>query len=202
VIFRGIVITLLPAYTFASVNGAISVGQAGHPIFNNGIYPSGNNWNGNYFSHDIVNGPSLNALITCNQAMGNQIGLTELTYGCGKVMFGGMVTPNFHQPQPNGDNLRRAILDYLHPCTGGYNYSCPIYIIPLNNSIQAKCHGPILLAWNQSGGGCGSDSLHYLLSFGTNNPPTNIYNQLDIGNTLSYTLTNPPINFIPGQKYY
>ena len=199
--FGGVIITLNPAYNYASGPGNVIAGQGGHPIFNNVTYPSNTAWTGNYFSHDIITGPSGTSLITCPNAQGNQVGLTELVIGCGKVFFGGMTSTSFHSPQPDADNLRQAILAYMTPCLG-QPVSCPTYIAPLNGAIESNCNGPILLSWHPGGGGCGADSIHYLLSFGTDNPPTNIYNMMDIGKDTTYLLTNPGANLVPGQTYY
>ena len=199
--FGGVTITLNPAYIYASAPGAVTVGQGGHPIFNNGLYPSGASWTGNYFSHDVINGPSGTNLITCTGAQGNQIGLTELQDGCGIVLFGGMTSTSWHSPQPDADNLLNAIYDYMTPCVG-QPISCPTYISPANHSIEPNCLGPVMLSWNGGGAGCGADSIHFLLSNGTDNPPTNVYNQLDIGNVNFYILSNPPLTFVPGQTYY
>jgi subtilisin-like proprotein convertase family protein len=81
-----------------------------HPIFNGPFTPVGTSWTGGYFAHAWVSGTDLLPLIV-NPANGHTI-LGEKTWGLGRVLFGGMTTPNFHSPSPNAANLRANILAY------------------------------------------------------------------------------------------
>jgi hypothetical protein len=40
--------------------------------------------------------------------------LSSKPFGAGLVLFGGMTTTNFHQPQPQATNLRQNILYFLY----------------------------------------------------------------------------------------
>ncbi|MFZ4401817.1 MAG: T9SS type A sorting domain-containing protein, partial [Bacteroidales bacterium] len=58
-------------------------------------------------------------------------------------------------------------------------------VAPINNSVNVIAK-PIL-KWTSTGG----YPTAYRLSLGTNNPPSNLINNLDLGNVTSYTITTP-----------
>jgi VCBS repeat-containing protein len=94
---------------------ASSVGYAvdpNHPIFLGPNGSAGVSWYGNYFSHDIILGESLTALITSGPDGTGYVLLGEESYGRGLVLFGGMTDPSFQGPQPDADNLRANIISY------------------------------------------------------------------------------------------
>jgi len=101
-------------------NSANSVEAADltHPIFNGPFLPVGNNWTGSSFSHASVSGPDLIPLVV---EVGNpsEIILGEKKWGAGKVFFGGMTLPNFHNPNPEAENLRKNILSIT--VSNGFN---------------------------------------------------------------------------------
>jgi gliding motility-associated-like protein len=71
--------------------------------------------------------------------------------------------------------------------------NCPTLTTPINGATNVGT--PASLNWTAPTGG-GTVS-YYKLYFGTNNPPTNIYNGLNIGNVLTYS---PTMN--PSTTYY
>jgi len=73
-------------------------------------------------------------------------------------------------------------------CTTVAIPNCPTPTIPANGAINVGT--PASLNWTAPTSG-GTVS-YYKLYFGTNNPPTNIYNGLNIGNVLTYSLTMNP----------
>lgn len=90
-----------------------------NPIFNGPNTPAGTRYSGNSFGHAFITGSGLTPLI--DRTVGDTpIGLPDPTAvvlasyrsGCGFTLIGGITTPNFHQPQPNGRNLRANILVY------------------------------------------------------------------------------------------
>jgi len=86
----------------------ISTGQESHPIF---IGPGncGDVWTGNSFAHAIIEG-SITTLIV---NPGEKIVCGEISWGDGKVIFGGMTVTEFHDPQPEATYLRMNIHSYL-----------------------------------------------------------------------------------------
>ena len=83
--------------------------------------PAGTAYTGNFYTHGFITGPGLTTLIQ-NQNAPFQIGLAEKAWGSGIVMFGAMTTTNWHNPQPNADNLRRNMWEYLYgTCGAGCN---------------------------------------------------------------------------------
>jgi hypothetical protein len=86
-----------------------------HPIFNGPYTPAGTEYTGTSFGHATVTGAGLTNLMEDLFAPGNVV-LAEKAWGDGMVMFGGMTTDNWHDPDPNAANLRANILSYLS-CT-------------------------------------------------------------------------------------
>lgn len=82
---------------------------AAQPIVNGPNGSAGTSWTGNNFSHDYLTGAGMNTLIIDAY---NRTILSDMNYGAGYVMFGGLTTPNFHNPDPQADNLRANMLDY------------------------------------------------------------------------------------------
>ncbi len=113
-VFGGVTLDLT-YYDSHSSTGDIAAGQGGHSIFNGPYAPVGLSWSGTFFSHDNVIGAGGTALI---DGTGGDI-LTELLWGNGTVMFGGMTATIFHAPNPDVDNLRNNILSYLSGICGG-----------------------------------------------------------------------------------
>ncbi|HRI20288.1 MAG TPA: fibronectin type III domain-containing protein [Panacibacter sp.] len=106
--FDGTYLHFIP-YTSASSSGEIVAGQEAHTIFNGPYAPVGKAWTGNYFSHTYLTGGSAVPLITGTAGTV----LSELQWGSGFVLFGGMTTANFHLPEPQANNLRANIYAYL-----------------------------------------------------------------------------------------
>lgn len=83
--------------------------NAAHPIFNGPSTPAGTAYIGNFFSHAFVTGAGLSPIILDDQLRSV---LSEMTWGSGLVLFGGMTTDNFHGPLPDSENLNDNILYY------------------------------------------------------------------------------------------
>ncbi len=81
-----------------------------HPIFNGPYLPTGLVWDGNYFGHSTVDVPCGFILIDNG---GSSSLASEMTYGSGIVIFGGMTVTSWHDPAPHASNMRKNILDYL-----------------------------------------------------------------------------------------
>lgn len=103
----GVSLNFAPDYSLVSYQGLAA--RPSHPIFNGPSTPVGAAWSGSGFAHATVSGAGLTALIT-NDTGG--LLLAERSWGLGRVLFGGMTTPNFHSPSPQGLNLRANILAY------------------------------------------------------------------------------------------
>lgn len=81
-----------------------------HPIFAGPYTPTGTSWTGNYFGHATVSVPCGFTLIE------NEYGdvlASEMTFGLGVIIFGGMTTTSWHAPAPQASNMRKNIHDYL-----------------------------------------------------------------------------------------
>ena len=78
-----------------------------HAIFNGPYGATGNVFTGNWFGHATVTGAGLNDLIL--NANGDSV-LSEMAYGAGFLMVGGMTTLNFQDP--NSDILRQNVIHY------------------------------------------------------------------------------------------
>jgi hypothetical protein len=89
-----------------SPNGGAVDGE--HAIFNGPNGNAGTSWTGNYFSHDYITGTGLTSLISGDYGSV----LAELNYGSGLVLFGGMTSTFFHDPDLQAAILRANILDY------------------------------------------------------------------------------------------
>jgi hypothetical protein len=91
--------------------------NAAHVIFNGPNGSAGTSWSGNYFSHDTVDGgPGLVALI--NGQSGTV--LAELSYGDGHVLFGGITSSYFHDPDQQANILRANMLSYTASFASDY----------------------------------------------------------------------------------
>ncbi len=82
-----------------------------HPIFNGPYTPAGTSWSGTYFGHSTVSGPGLITLI--EDALSGKSVCSELSWGGGKVIFGGMTVTSWHSPSPQNVNVRQNIFEYL-----------------------------------------------------------------------------------------
>lgn len=102
---------------FIYINSAL-VQAPGHPVFNQPFTPANGHFFGSSFLHAGITGPAGTTLITDDT--GSVIGLSEKSYGAGKVYFGAMTMPYFHTPQPNAQHLRQNILADLNAhCNAG-----------------------------------------------------------------------------------
>lgn len=85
--------------------------DAGHPIWNGPNLPAATMFTGGSYAHATVSGPGLTSLIV---DAGGAVNLAELpAYGNGIVIFGGLTTSNFWDPQPDALNIRANIIAYL-----------------------------------------------------------------------------------------
>jgi hypothetical protein len=111
-------------YNFTVASYSVTVSNPSHPLFSQSFQPVATSYTGFYFAHDLISGSGLSVIITGD---GNDIGVTDIvlaekTWGSGKVMFGGITTPNFHEPNPEASNLRRNTLKYLYNEAGFNTY--------------------------------------------------------------------------------
>ena len=189
--FGGVVLFLGPGGCGNCANGSptasITAGQNAHPIFVGPNVPIGTNWTGNYYSHDCINGPSGTQLITGSG--GNTKILTELNYGGGKVFFGGMTSSQFHAPSPNAINVKKNMLAYMVPCQP----PCANKIEPLDLETNVHCNDSMI--WNKVLAAFG-----YRVYLGTNNPPTNVLNGVQLANPNDTGYAFPQLQ--PGTTYY
>lgn len=86
-------VTLVPGHPITTASGATVV------------------FTGGSFAHSNVLGGSISPIIR-DTTVPAQIILGELNPGTGRVLFGGMTTTNFHDPDPQAAELRANILRY------------------------------------------------------------------------------------------
>lgn len=82
-----------------------------HPIWNGPNLPCATMFTGGGYAHATVSGPGLVPMIL---DAGGAVNMAELpAFGSGIVIFGGLTTSNFWDPQPDSLNLRANIIAYL-----------------------------------------------------------------------------------------
>ena len=189
--FGGVIIFLGPGGCGNCANGSptasITAGQNAHPSFNGPNNPVGTSWTGNYFSHDCINGPSGTQLETGSG--GNTKILTELNYGGGKLFFGGETATLFHSPVPNATNVRRNAFAYMVPCQP----PCATKLAPALLATNVHCNDS--MRWRKV-----SVAFGYRVYLGTNNPPTNVLNGVQLANPNDTGHAFPQLQ--PGTTYY
>lgn len=81
-----------------------------HPIWAGPFLPASTDFSGNSFSHAAVSGPGLVPLL---ESLTGSVAAAELNFGNGVVIFGGLTTSNFWDPQPDGLHIRANMIAYL-----------------------------------------------------------------------------------------
>ena len=95
----------------AFYNSAASIGEAtdnSSPIFTSPHWTSGS-LSGDFVAHGYFTGSSMHLLMKSDL---NEAILGRTAIGHGLMMFGGMTTDNFHEPQPGAHYLLENIIDY------------------------------------------------------------------------------------------
>lgn len=105
--FGGVKLLFNPPYnhgdsTFNAVNG-------GDAIWNGPFTPCGTAFTGSFSHHATLTGGGTTPLAVDSRG---ENPLVDLYWGSGHVVFGGLTTDNFWNPQPNAANLKANILSY------------------------------------------------------------------------------------------
>ena len=96
----------------------VQASDPAHPIFSGPHTPVGTSFTGNNFSHAIICPAGLNASVLLEDTNDNtRHALVEASWGLGTVFFGGMTPSQFHNPDPNAQNLRSNMFHYLQSIT-------------------------------------------------------------------------------------
>jgi hypothetical protein len=93
--------------TYPSFSSVASTTLPGHPIFV-GPWPTSTSFTGTDFSHATISGVGLTSLLDGSSG----IILAECFVGAGLAIYGGMTVTDFHDPDPDADNLRANIIAY------------------------------------------------------------------------------------------
>lgn len=112
--FGGVVLTYDSNESDANASSSVVAANNLHPIFAGPATPVSTSYTGNSFGHAIVGAGVVPLIIGApgDQVEGKTV-LGEKKFGAGCVLLGGMTTDNFHDPQPDGHNLRINILSYV-----------------------------------------------------------------------------------------
>lgn len=81
-----------------------------HPIWNGPFLPVSTNFSGTSYAHASIANGGIELMQDDN---GGDPHATEMSWGAGRVIFGGLTTDNFWSPQPDSHNLRGNIIAYL-----------------------------------------------------------------------------------------
>ena len=165
----------------------ITAGQNAHPMFNGPFNPVGISWNGSSYAHNVVAGPGGTQLKTGNAGSG--VVLTELAYGGGKVLFSGETATCFHTPAHNSTNVRLNAFAYMIPCQP----PCANIISPADLATNVHCNDSMV--WNET-----TATFGYRVYLGTDNPPTNLLNGVQLANPNDTGYAFPQLQ--PGTTYY
>ena len=115
------------------------------------------------------------------------------SYGYGVIFQYNLTTNTFTKIHDfDGTNGTSPYYGSLIVVTDGNPVTCATLVTPLNTKSNVSINTS--LEWNSI-----PEADAYLLSFGTDNPPTNIENELDVGNVTTYTPSSP-LDY--NQKYY
>ncbi len=104
---------------YNNAQGSVNAVNPAHPIFNGPYTPVTTAYTGGSYSHAHITGGNATAVM---QGGGVNV-LSELQWGSGRVMFGGITSPNFHQPAIEAQNLWQNIIDYTANAAGSLNYT-------------------------------------------------------------------------------
>lgn len=90
---------------------AVEAADPTHPVFQGPYGTVASNLTGSSFSHAYVSGGDLTPIIV-DSADTTRTTLGEKLHGKGIVLMGGMTTTNYHDPDPDAENLRANIISY------------------------------------------------------------------------------------------
>ena len=98
-------------YALAASN--VTVTNLTHPAFLGPNTPTASTMTGSSYSHSNIQGTGFTNLIV-DSGTPTTVVLCEKAWGAGRVMMGGMTTPNFHTPATEAANWRANILVYMN----------------------------------------------------------------------------------------
>lgn len=119
---------------YNSAQSSVNAVNPAHPIFIGPFTPVTTAYTGGSYSHAHITGGTTTPLLTG----GGVNVLTELVWGAGRVMFGGITSPNFHTPAIEAQNLWQNIISYV---SGG---SGPSYTYLWSNSAVTPSIGSLV----------------------------------------------------------
>ncbi len=106
-----------------------------HPAYLGPELPTDFVLDGNWFGHALIEGTGLTTLMVDN-IDASKVVLAEKCWSAGRVMFGGMTTTNWHDPDPHASNWRANLFTYMYntgceaidPCT--YTQEVTVVALP------------------------------------------------------------------------
>jgi len=92
---------------------AVTAADADHPVFSGPCGFVGTDSTGDSFGHARIGGQLSPIIIGApGDGQEGETVLGEMNFGSGLVLFGGMTTNNFHDPEDQAANLRSNIIAY------------------------------------------------------------------------------------------
>ena len=116
--------------TYPSFSDTVTAANPGHPVFQGPCVPVDTDYTGNWFGHAIVGGGISSIILGVGGDPDGETILGEMDFGSGKVLFGGMTTDNWHDPQPEASNLTANIIAYT---AGRGADGCELIAVPSLN---------------------------------------------------------------------
>lgn len=106
--------------------------DSGHPIWNGPFLPTATDFSGGSYAHASISNGGIELMQDDN---GGDPHATEMAWGAGRVIFGGLTTDNFWSPQPESHNLRGNLIAYLALADAdgdgvGDGDNCPFVVNP------------------------------------------------------------------------
>lgn len=93
---------------YTAAQSSVSAVNPSHPIFTGPFTPTATTLTGNSYSHAHITGGSTTSILSG----GGVTVLSSLLWGNGMALFGGITSPNYHQPAVEAQNVWQNIINY------------------------------------------------------------------------------------------
>ena len=100
-------------YGFAAISGDVVAVDPAHPAFAGPLLPTATTMFGTWYAHGTITGTGYTNVLV-DLVNPTSVILAEKCWGSGRVMVGSMTTFNWHDPDPQAENFRSNIMNYMH----------------------------------------------------------------------------------------